>query len=281
MRKQLLGVFLPLLVLVLMAAGETQSTGTESASHAMLQKVNVLHGENGISVEITGRGQLKPELSMVDSPARLVVDLPATAMATSQSRIGVDSDGVKGVRIGMDGKTPPTTSVVVDLEQACAYELTPGASGKFVLTLHTQSVAKNAPAAAPGKAPTPAAKPQTAAAKPVIAPASAAPKVAAAVKAAAPAPRMTHVDLRRGKALKSLAVSKTSALIPVCAGSGGLAAGCCERSRLPVSCWAAAGAAAPISAMKRTIDATAARRAFGMVTSRLSRTDDDASMTSR
>jgi len=42
------------------------------------------------------------------------------------------------------------------LEQACAYELTPGASGKFVLTLHTQSVAKNAPAAAPGKAPTPA-----------------------------------------------------------------------------------------------------------------------------
>jgi type IV pilus assembly protein PilQ len=137
MRKQLLGVFLPLLVLVLMAAGETQSTGAESASHAMLQKVNVLHGENGISVEITGRGQLKPELSMVDSPARLVVDLPATVMATSQSRIGVDSDGVKGVRIGMDGQTPPTTRVVIDLAQACRYDLLPISDNKFTLKLYT------------------------------------------------------------------------------------------------------------------------------------------------
>ena len=137
MRKQLLGVFLPLLVLVLMAAGETQSTGTESASHAMLQKVSVLHGENGISVEITGRGQLKPELSMVDSPARLVVDLPATVMATSQSRIGVDSDGVKGVRIGMDGQTPPTTRVVIDLAQACRYDLLPISDNKFTLKLYT------------------------------------------------------------------------------------------------------------------------------------------------
>jgi type IV pilus assembly protein PilQ len=137
MRKQLLGVFLPLLVLVLIAAGETQSTGTESASHAMLQKVNVLHGENGISVEITGQGQLKPELSMVDSPARLVVDLPATVMATSQSHIGVDSDGVKGVRIGMDGQRPPTTRVVIDLAQFCRYELLPTSDNKFTLKLYT------------------------------------------------------------------------------------------------------------------------------------------------
>ena len=123
MRKQLLGVFLPLVVLVLMAAAETQSTGTESASHATLQKVAVVHGEDGISVEITGRGQLRPELSAVDSPARLVVDLPATVMANSQSHIGVGSDGVKGVRIGMDGHTPPTTRVVIDLTQPCRYQL--------------------------------------------------------------------------------------------------------------------------------------------------------------
>jgi len=38
----------------------------------------------------------------------------------------------------MDGKTPPTTSVVVDLDKALAYEMTPGEDGKMVLTLHTQ-----------------------------------------------------------------------------------------------------------------------------------------------
>src|SRR6266446_4090364 len=142
MRKQLLGVFLPLLVLVLMAAAaETQSTATESASHATLQKVAVVNGEDGISVEITGRGQLRPELSAVDSPARLVVDLPATVMATSQSHIGVGSDGVKGVRIGMDGQTPPNTRVVIDLAQACRYQLLPGTDNKFIVKLYTAATA--------------------------------------------------------------------------------------------------------------------------------------------
>jgi type IV pilus assembly protein PilQ len=136
MRKQLLGVFLPLLVLVLMAAAETQNTGTESARHATLQKVDVLHNAEGISVEMTGRGLLKPGLSMVDSPARLVVDLPATVMATSQTRISVDSDGVKGIRIGMDSQTPPNTRVVIDLAQACRYELLPSSDNKFTIKLY-------------------------------------------------------------------------------------------------------------------------------------------------
>jgi len=135
MRKQLLSVFLPLLVLVLMAAAETQNTGT--ARHATLQKVDVLHSADGISVEMTGRGLLKPGLSMVDSPARLVVDLPATVMATSQSRIGVGSDGVKGIHIGMDSQTPPTTRIVIDLAQACRYELLPTSDNKFTLKLYT------------------------------------------------------------------------------------------------------------------------------------------------
>jgi Tfp pilus assembly protein PilP len=75
---------------------------------------------------------------------------------------------VKGVRIGMDGKTPPTTSVVVDLEQALGYELTSGAGNSFVLTLHTQTMAKSTPAAVPAKTPAPVAKLQTVAAKPVV-----------------------------------------------------------------------------------------------------------------
>ena len=62
-------------------------------------------------------------------------------MATGQSHIAVGSAGVKGVRIGMDGQTPPTTRIVVDLEHACRYELTPLPDGKLVLTLHTQPTA--------------------------------------------------------------------------------------------------------------------------------------------
>ena len=65
-------------------------------------------------------------------------------MATGQSRIAVDADGVKDVRIGMGAKAHPSTRIVVDLEQACAYELTPGPAGKLILTLHANAIAQAA-----------------------------------------------------------------------------------------------------------------------------------------
>jgi type IV pilus assembly protein PilQ len=78
----------------------------------------------------------------------VVIDLPETAKATGQTRIAVDAAGVKGVRIGTNGQAHPTTRVVVDLDKACAYELTPGPAGKLVLTLHTGAVtAQTAPEA--------------------------------------------------------------------------------------------------------------------------------------
>jgi Tfp pilus assembly protein PilP len=164
-----------------------------SGQNNMLERVNVVRNTDDIQIEISSREAVTPKVSKLGSPARVVVELPATSMATPQSKIAVGSAGVKGVRIGMDGKTPPTTSVVVDLEQALGYELTPGPGNSFVLTLHTQAVAKNAPAPVPAKA-APAAKQQTVAAKPVVAnPAAAtaaksspAPVTAAAKPAATP-----------------------------------------------------------------------------------------------
>jgi type IV pilus assembly protein PilQ len=134
MRKQLLSVFLPLLLLGLMAS----AAETPAPQQNELQRVNVVRGTDDVRVEINARGAMTPKLSTADSPARVIVDLPGTVMATGQSRITVGSAGIKGVRIGMDGQTPPTTRIVVDMEHACHYELTPSADGKLVLTLHTQ-----------------------------------------------------------------------------------------------------------------------------------------------
>jgi AMIN domain len=167
------------------------TSASETSQNNRLERVNVVRNGDDIQIEIGSREAVTPRVSKLSSPARVVVELPATAMATSQSKIPVGSAGVKGVRIGMDGKTPPTTSVVVDLEQACGYELKQGTGNKLVLTLHTQAVAvsKSTPAPVLAKPSAPAAKPQTAAAKPVVAAPAATPqaaKVAAAGKAAAP-----------------------------------------------------------------------------------------------
>lgn len=165
-----------------------------SSQDNQLKRVNVVRKGDDVQIEISSSDAVTPRVSKLSSPARVLVELPETVMATPQNHIAVGSDGVKGVRIGMDGKTPPTTSVVVDLEKAIAYELTPGPSDKLVLTLHTQATAKSNSAPAPVVAksnPAPA-KPQPVAAKPVVVPA-AAPKVAAAApvvqKAGAPAPK--------------------------------------------------------------------------------------------
>jgi type IV pilus assembly protein PilQ len=184
MRKQLLAIFLPLLILVLVAAA-TETPNSGSAVHAALQRLNVVRSDDGIRIEITARGPLTPKVSSLSSPARLVVDLPNTVEATEQRHISVDGDGVKGVRVGMDGQTPPTTRIVVDLDRACQYELQPASDGKMVLTLHTGSVAakkaaKPAVTAAAPKAVTPAvstvaSQPKLVAASATVATAAAAP----------------------------------------------------------------------------------------------------------
>lgn len=153
MRKQLLGVFLPLFIVTFMVAAETGTTGTATiaqaaSKHAAVRGVNVVRGNDGITIEITASGQVDPKLTTMDRPNRVVLDLPNTIAATSQHQVAVDSDGVKAVRVGMDGKVPPTTRVVVDLDKAMAYDFQP-ADGKLVLTLHTSAQAK---AIAPVKA---------------------------------------------------------------------------------------------------------------------------------
>jgi type IV pilus secretin PilQ/predicted competence protein len=145
MRKQLLGLLVPLTAFVLIA-NAADMTGNGMAASAALQKLEVAHSQDGLRVEFKAKGTLAPKVTTLDSPARIVVDFPNTVMATAQSRITVGSGGVKDVRIGMDGQTPPSTRVVVDLAGTGSdadrqHELTAGPNGSFVLTIHDAVVA--------------------------------------------------------------------------------------------------------------------------------------------
>ena len=130
MRKQLLGLILPLLAFVLIAAA-ADMPGKGVAAASALQRLEVAHSQDGLSVEFTAKGVLAPKVTTLDSPARIVVDLPNTVMATGQHQINVGNDGVKTVRIGMNGQVPPTTRVVVDLDAARPSELVAGQDGHF------------------------------------------------------------------------------------------------------------------------------------------------------
>jgi type IV pilus assembly protein PilQ len=145
MRKQPVIIFVSLLLMgVVAAAAQTPS---------QLDRVNVIRDADNVRVEMTASGALTPKLSKLDSPARMVIDLPETVMATGQNHIAVGTAGIKGVRIGMDGQAHPTTRIVVDLEKALAYELTPGPAGKLVLTLHGNAAAQPKTVAVESSAP--------------------------------------------------------------------------------------------------------------------------------
>jgi type IV pilus assembly protein PilQ len=186
MRKQQLTMFVSMLVFTVaaVAAAAAQTPATQPAGQrSELERVNVVRGTDNIRVEISSRGVVTPKLSALDSPARVVVDLPETFMAAGRTHIPVGIAGVKDVRIGSDGQTPPNTRIVVDLDQACAYELTPGPAGKLVLTLHAQTVARQT--SAPTVAQT-AAKITTPAAGASAAPRAAVTATAEATPAATP-----------------------------------------------------------------------------------------------
>jgi type IV pilus assembly protein PilQ len=151
MRKQHLTQFVSMLGLLVVGVAAAAQTPSQ------LDRVNVVRSTDDIRVEMSSRGTLTPKLSTLDSPTRVVVDLPETVKATGQTRIAVNAAGVKGVRIGTDGQAHPTTRIVVDLDKACAYELTPGPAGKLILTLHANAVAKAAVEAKTVAATTPAA----------------------------------------------------------------------------------------------------------------------------
>ncbi len=157
-------MFVSVLVFTVAAvAAAAQTPAVQPAGQrSELERVNVVRGTDDIRVEISSRGVVTPKLSALDSPARVIVDLPETVMAAGRTRIPVGSAGVKDVRIGTDGQTPPTTRIVVDLNQACAYELTPGPAGRLVLTLHTQTAARQTSAPTVAKIATPAASPSAA-----------------------------------------------------------------------------------------------------------------------
>ena len=176
MRKQLLGLLVPLLAFVVITiAAAADMTGKGVAASSRLQRIEVAHSQVGLQVEFKAEGGVAPKVTTLGSPARIVVDFPNTVMATAQSRISVGRDGVKDVRVGMDGQVPPTTRVVIDLANndltnmdlvgSRQHELVAAPNGSFVLKIHDAVLAHRQPA--------PAAKPVAASAAPQLVLASA------------------------------------------------------------------------------------------------------------
>src|SRR5919204_1153729 len=178
-RKRMLAAIMPLLMFSLaLAQAPSNDAATQIESkYALLEKVDVMHGPDGLRLEIKASGTLSPQAALVSNPDRLVIDLPEVVVSRFRS-ITVGNEGVRAVRIGQNNAHPPVARVVVDLVRPQAYELVPEGD-KLVINLR------------------PDAAPQTVAAR------SATPEASTALQKKAETPKLTAPPPQRNVEVNS------------------------------------------------------------------------------
>ena len=88
--------------------------------------------ESPFQLQVDTTSAAAPQVQMVSTPDRLVIDLPNALPGAALHHLVVNTNAVRGVRTGLYSKQPPVTRIVVDLTLPQWYRIVPNASGLLV-----------------------------------------------------------------------------------------------------------------------------------------------------
>ncbi|HXZ81051.1 MAG TPA: AMIN domain-containing protein [Terriglobales bacterium] len=91
---------------------------TASPSTLALRGLSIVRQPDGMVVKAELSGPIKPLVSALSNPERIVVDFPNTLPGTAPRRLAVHQDGIQTVRLGLFQENPPITRVVLEVESA-------------------------------------------------------------------------------------------------------------------------------------------------------------------
>jgi len=88
---------------------------------AVLRSVKMISDADGPALEIISSQPPDTSIQFLDTPPRLVIDLPNTKVLLALKKLEVGSPQVRAVRINQFQQAPPVTRVVVDLVHPVGY----------------------------------------------------------------------------------------------------------------------------------------------------------------
>jgi hypothetical protein len=109
---------LSVLLLLLMSCAAVQA---KTAGVVEVSNLEVLRAGDDTRVEVTLTAPVRPLIKIATEPDRLVLILPNTVSSALQRRIGVNDNGVRRVRMGLNSANPPVTRVVVEMDRQLPY----------------------------------------------------------------------------------------------------------------------------------------------------------------
>ncbi|MGH9503293.1 MAG: AMIN domain-containing protein [Terriglobales bacterium] len=108
---------------------------------ALVRSVKMISDAEGPALEIVSSQAPEPAIEFLDSPPRLVIDLPNTRVLLPGKRLEVGSEQVRAVRMNQYQQAPPVTRVVVDLVHPMGYS-SDGNGQRLLIHIHPMAEAR-------------------------------------------------------------------------------------------------------------------------------------------